>query len=196
MIIKKIILTLTLLAGLSLTYGQTITYEDFKSLIPYLKTEDWKSAFKKSSKLLNAAEQDSSDFRAIIVYINIFSAAGMVTEGKMTYKELEKNVMKFRGQKIIMSAHPLSARDGSLNSVKFSTTDTTNEAFISAANLKGTNILCFEKFYLKDKINPADFGNSLVRCGGTLDKIEINPNKSMIWILRLTIKNAFARKAS
>lgn len=194
---KKIITTVILCLGLFQSYAQTLTYDDFKSLIPYLKTEDWKSAFKESAKLLKSADKDTSEFHAIILYINIFSAAGMVTEEQMTYKELEKNVMKFQGQKIIMSAHPVTTKDGALRQVKFDVTDSTNTAFIAATNSKGVNILCFEKFLFKDKINLADFPEeSFVRCGGTLEKIETNPNKSMIWILRLTVKDAFARKTN
>jgi hypothetical protein len=194
---KKLITTVILFLGLCQSYGQTLTYDDFKSLIPYLKTEEWKSAYKESAKLLKSADKDSSEFRAIILYINIFSAAGMVTENQMTYEELEKNVMKFQGQKIIMSAHPVTTKYGALRQIKFDVTDSTNAAFTSATNSKGINILCFEKFTFKDKINLDDFPEkSFVRCGGTLEKIETNPNKSMIWILRLTVTDAFARKAN
>jgi hypothetical protein len=35
---------------------------------------------------------------------------------------------------------------------------------------------------------------SFVRCGGTLEKIEFNPNQSKIWIMRLTVSDAFIRK--
>lgn len=192
---KKIIIKLVLLFGLCQSYGQTVTYDNFKSLIPYLKAEDWNSSFNESSKFLLSAEKDTSDFKAIVLYINILSAAGMVTKGEMTYSELEKNVMKFQGQRIIMSAHPVTAKDGALRQIKFDITDTKNEAFCSATNASGQNILCFEKFIFKDKINLNDFpDHSFVRCGGTLAKIETNPNKSMIWILRLTVKDAFARK--
>jgi hypothetical protein len=194
---KKILTTAILFLRLYLSYGQTLTHDDFTSLIPYLKTEDWKSAFKESAKLLKSEEKDTSEYHAIILYINIFSAAGMVTEEQMTYKELEKNIMKFQGQKIIMSAHPVTLKDGALRQIKFDVTDTTNAAYTSATNAKGINILCFEKFLFKDKINLDDFPEkSFVRCGGTLEKIELNPNKSMIWILRLTVKDAFARKTN
>ena len=194
---KNILTTVVLFLGLFQSYGQTLTYDDFKSLIPYLQTENWKSAFKESTKLLKSADKDTSEFHAIILYINIFSAAGMVTEGQMTYKELENNVMKFQGQKIIVSAHPVTIKDGALRQIKFDVTDSTNAAFVAATNSKGTNILCMEKFTFKDKINLDDFPEkTIVRCGGTLEKIETNPNKSMIWILRLTVKDAFARKAN
>jgi len=194
---KKLLTLIILFVGVNQSNGQTLSYDDFKSLIPSLMTEDWKSAFKESSKLLNSADKDTSDFHAIILYINIFSAAGMVTENQMTYKELEKNVMKFQGRKIIMSGHPVTYKDGALRQLKFNITDSTNTAFTSATNSSGTNILCFEKFIFKDKINLDDFPEkSFVRCGGTLDKIETNPNKSLFWILRLTVTDAFARKTN
>jgi hypothetical protein len=194
---KKILTIAIVFLGLNQSFGQTLSYDDFKSLIPYLKTEDWKSAFKESGKLLKSADKDTSEFHAIILYINIFSAAGMVSENQMTYKEIEKNVMKFQGQKIMMSAHPVTTKDGALSQIKFDVSDSTNAAFTSATNSKGANILCFEKFTFKDKINLDDFPEkSFVRCGGTLQKIETNPNKSLIWVLRLTVIDAFARKTN
>jgi hypothetical protein len=194
---KKIITIVFIFMVFYQSYGQTLTYDDFKSLIPYLKTEDWKSSFKESAKLLKSANKDTSEFHAIILYINIISAAGMVTENQMTYKELEKSVMKFQGQKIMMSAHPVTTKSGALRQIKFDVSDSTNAASTSATNANGTNILCFEKFVFKEKIKLDDFPEkSFVRCGGTLDKIETNPNQSMIWILRLTVKDAFARKTN
>lgn len=195
--VKKVLTILLLFSGLYRSYGQTLTYDDFKSLIPYLKAEDWESSFKESSRFLKSAKRDTSDFHAIILYINIFSAAGMVTKSQMTYMELEKNIMKFQGQKIIMSGHPVTTKDGALRQVKFDVTDSTNSAFTSATNSEGSSIFCFEKFIFKNKITLDDFPErSFVRCGGTLEKIEFNPNKSLIWILRLTVTNAFVRKTS
>ncbi len=177
--------------------AQIITYDNFKSLIPHLQKEDWKTAFEESSKLIKSTEKDTSDFKAIVVYINILSAAGMVTKKEMTFKQLEKAILNFKGQKIIMSAHPITIKDGALNQTKFSVSDTTNEAFTAATNDKGTNILCFEKFLFKEKITLDEFSEkSFVRCGGILEKIETNPNKSVVWILRLTVKEAFARKTN
>ncbi|MFD2584739.1 hypothetical protein ACFSR6_19750 [Pedobacter vanadiisoli] len=39
---------------------------------------------------------------------------------------------------------------------------------------------------------PTEF-HLIVRCGGKIDKIEFNPDKSLVWITRLTIKDGFAR---
>lgn len=194
---KNFLLTIFLFVGLFQTSGQSLSYDDFKELIPYLVSEDWKSAFKQSGILLKSAGKDTSEFRAIILYINILSAAGMVTEGQMSYKELKKNVLKYKGQKIIMSAHPVTTKEGALNQIKFYDSDSTKTAFTAATNIEGVNILCFEKFTFKEGINLDLFPEkSIVRCGGTLENIETNPNESLIWILRLTVTDAFARKAN
>lgn len=193
----KHVLIFLLLLGSSFIQAQTITYEDFKSLLPDLQEENWKGAFKKSSKLLSNAIADTSEFKAIVIYINIFSAAGMVSEGKMSYKKLKKHVVQYEGQKILMSAHPIaSSENNTLRKTHFSETDSTYQAFTSATNSEETSIFCFEQFYFNEKVNVAAFGKSFVRLGGTLEKIEFNPNESTLWIMRLTIRDSFARKAN
>jgi hypothetical protein len=187
-----IILTLCFLS----TKAQTLSYEDFKRLIPLLEKEDWKSAYQQSEKLLISSKTDTSDFRAIILYANILSAAGMVTENSMSYKEIEKNLMKYKGQKIIFSSHPITEKEGSLNCVQFSDPKLASSAFITATNKRGINILCFEKIVFKHPVKPIDFAGSFVRCGGILNKIEFNPNKSLIWISRLSVKEGFARSTN
>jgi hypothetical protein len=194
---KKTIAFLILFWFLFQAFSQNLTYDNFKSLIPYLKVEDWKSAYIKSSKLLKSSENDTSEFRAIIVYINIYSAAGMVSQKQMSYKTLEKNIMKFKGQKIIMSAHPVTSKEGAFNQVKFEITDSTNAAVTTVSNSSGTSIFCFEKFIFKDSVNTQDYPErSFVRCGGTLENIELNPNQSLFWIVRLTVSDAFVRKSN
>jgi len=194
---KKILLMLTLLVGLTNAQGQTITYDDFKSLIPSLQSENWKSAFEMSKKLLIGAEKDSSEFKAIVLYVNIYSAAGMVTQNQMTYKELKLHIGKFEGQKIMMPAHPIGKNENNtLNQTILSTKNGENTAFTTSTNAEGTSIFCFEKFHFKNMVDISDFGDSMIQCGGVVEKIETNPNESTIWILRLTIKDAFARKAS
>ncbi len=53
---KKALTLLILFIGINQSFGQDLSYDDFKSLIPYLKAEDWKSAFNESSKLLKSTQ--------------------------------------------------------------------------------------------------------------------------------------------
>lgn len=191
---KKFVFAILFLAGIHLSYGQALTQADCDRLAPYLNKEDWKSAFKESSKLLKANETDSSDFHAMILYINLISAAGMVTETQMSFKELEKMVSKYEGQRIIMMARPVTTRDGVLGKTKFSASETSYEAFTSVTNSKKLNILSFEKFIIKDRININELQDTTVNCGGILEKIETNPSMSINWVLRITVKDAFVRK--
>jgi hypothetical protein len=175
-------------------YGQVVTYDDFRSVIPYLQKEDFKSAFKKTNQLLNSTQNDSSDLRGIVTYMNIFSAAGMVSNRQMSYDDFSKNANKYIGQYVVMSGHPCidSAKNG-FNSLQFVTKDGVLQGMTISANGKGTSILCFEYFTFANPVNPDDYIGKSVRCGGILTSVEVNSNKSTIWISRLHISNAFAR---
>jgi hypothetical protein len=195
-IMKKIILSvLSSLTIATSSFGQSLTYDDFKEVIPFLQKEDFKGAYEKTSKLLKSTENDSSDLRGIVTYMNIFSATGMVTLDQMTYEEFEIATKKLIGQYVVMSAHPcIDSSSKGFNSIQFLTNDKGQlEGMTITSNSKKTNILCFEYFDYTDKINPSDMIGKNVRCGGTLNSIEVNPNKSKIWVARLRISNAFAR---
>lgn len=85
---KYIFLSLFFCLKILSVQAQSISVEQFMELIPSLEKEDWKSAFEQSSKLLKAAPDDTSEFRARIIYINIFAAAGLVSEKKCLIQPL------------------------------------------------------------------------------------------------------------
>ena len=64
----KLILTLITSLIISIaSFGQTITYEDFKEVIPFLQKEDFKGAYEKTSAILNSTSNDNSDLRGIVM---------------------------------------------------------------------------------------------------------------------------------
>jgi hypothetical protein len=181
-----------LLSGV--TRAQVITHDDFKSVIPYLQDEDFKSAFEKTNQLLSSTKNDSSDIRGIITYMNIFSAAGMVAANQMTHDDFSKSASRHIGQRIVMPAHPcIDSTALGYNSLKFVTHNGILKGMTTTANKSKTSILCFEYFVYKEEINPSRYIGKNVRCGGILESVEVNPNKSNIWISRIYIRNAFAR---
>jgi hypothetical protein len=185
---------LVIFSGLRLTPFAQITHADFQQLIPDLKKEDWKPVYKKSGALLTANANDSSEMHAMMVYIHLFSGAGLVSEGKMSYKKLKEEVVPLVGQNILMAAHPFNKKEGSLNSTSLSKEGKEWKAFSAAANQSGTNILCFENFSLIQA--PLPFKEkTFIRCGGILKSIEFNPNESNVWIMRLNVESAFVRSA-
>lgn len=134
-------------------YGQVVTYDDFKTVIPFIQKEDFKRAFEKTNQLLNSTQNDTSDLRDIITYMNIFSSAGMVSLRQMTYDDFSNNTNKYVGQYIVMSAHPCidSLTHGS-NSLQFVAKDGQLQGITISTNNKGTSILCFEYFKYADTI--------------------------------------------
>jgi hypothetical protein len=174
--------------------AQVLTHDDFKSVVPYLQREDFKSAFQKTNQLLEETQNDSSDIRGIVTYINIFSAAGMVATDQMTYDDFAKNANRHIGQRLVMPAHPCidSAALG-YNTLKFIIHNGMLKGMTTTANQSKTTILCFEYFVYKEPVNPTRYIGRNVRCGGILESIEVNPNKSKIWISRIYIRDAFAR---
>lgn len=191
-------LIFTLIASLTIgasAFGQTITYENFNEVIPFLQKEDFKGAYEKTSQLLSTTTDDGSDLYGIVTYMNIFSAANMIILDQMTYEEFEKVTKKFVGQYVVMPGHPyLDSSKVGYNSIQFKKNDKGDfEGMVVTSNSSRTSMLCFEYFDFKDKITPTDFIDKNVRCGGILKSIEINPNKSKLWVSKLHISEAFAR---
>ncbi|MFT3845333.1 MAG: hypothetical protein QM725_09785 [Lacibacter sp.] len=190
-------ITLTILLSciiITNTRSQVVTYDDFKTIIPYLQKEDFKTAFEKTSQILNSTKNDSSDLRGVVTYMNIFSSAGMVSLGQMTYEDFSKNISAFKGQYIVMSAHPcIDSSKLGFNSLKFEIKDGQVQGNTASTNSTRTSIFCFENFKYAEPFNQADYIGKMVRCGGILESFETNPNKSTIWISRLYISNAFLR---
>jgi hypothetical protein len=191
---KYLISTFILLLSFS-SNAQVITYDDFKEVIPFLQKEDYKGAFQKTKQLLTTTQNDSTDLRGIVTYMNIYSAAGMVTKYQMSHAEFLKNTRRFIGQRVVMSAHPvIDSTAKGFNSLQFIYTDNELQGMTITANDAKTNILCFEYFKYKDPVNFQQLIGKMVRCGGTLESVEVNPNNSKLWISRLHISNAFVRE--
>ncbi len=171
--------------------AQVVTYEDFKSVIPFIQKEDFKDAYKMTTEILNSTKNDSSDLRGVVTYMNIFSSAGMVTLDQMTITEFTDNTNKYIGQKIVMSGHPcVDSTKNSFNSLTFLNKGDQLQGFTMAANSKKTNILCFEYFKFKLPVDPSAFIGKNVRCKGFLDSFEVNPSPLKTWITRLHVSNS------
>ncbi len=190
----KKLLVLLLITISSSTFAQKLTYDDFKSIIPFLQKEDFKGAFEKTNTLLKKGKADTSDIKAQISYMNIYSAAGMVSKGEMSYDNLEKNMNKFVGKQLKMPGHPcVDSTKQAWNSFQFITQDGILKGMTMGTNRLNTSILLFEYYEFAETLDPNDYIGENVRCGGILKSFEINPNKSGIWIVRIHISEAYVR---
>jgi hypothetical protein len=190
---KRLFTLLLVLTNLTL-FAQELTYEDFKTVIPFLQKEDFKGAFERTNELIKKSNNDTSDFRAQINYMNVYSSAGMVALDQMNYEEFENNIKRLVGEKFIMPGHPcVDSTAKAWNSFQFLKKDGEQQGYTMTANRTKVNILLFEYYKFGEKINPDDFVGSNVRCRGVLESFEINPNKSKIWIGRLHFSNTSLR---
>lgn len=194
----KTLLLITFLIIVSIgVSGQSITYDDFKTVIPFLQKEDFKGAYERTTELLKVSKDEEADFVPIVRYMNIFSAAGMVSVGQMTHDDFSKNVKKHIGKQVVMAAHPcVDSTARSYNALQFVKNNGETKGMVIEANSKATSILCFQYFKFAEPVNQKELIGRNVRCGGILESIEVNPNRSTIWIARIHISDAFARVSS
>jgi len=175
-------------------FAQTISYDDFKEVIPFLQKEDYESAYKKTATLLNNSKNDTSDLHGIVLYMNIYCMAGMVVNDEMKPDEFSKKAKQFIGQKIVMAAHPcVDSSANAFNSLQFRIDKGQYQGETTTANKAGTSILCFEYFNFANDINPSDYIGQNVRCAGIIQSIEVNPSRAKLWISRIHVGKAFAR---
>jgi hypothetical protein len=187
---------LLLLIGTTV-HAQVVTYDDFKSVIPLIQQENFKGTFERTKQLLDSTQNDYSDMRGIITYMNILSSAGMVVNDQMSYDSFLTNANSFIGQRVVMSIHPVEdSNKVAFNSLQFITRNGELEGETTTNTKDGAHILCFEYFSYAVPPDPSFFIGKNVRCGGRLQKIEISPTRSKIWIARLEISNAFIRESS
>lgn len=169
-----------------------ITEAQWNSLFSALASENWKEAFDLSSKYLEqVGNDDKADSVANLRYMLIYSAAGSVSIGKMSYDNLEKQLPKVVGKKIATPFHPLGidCHPPMFNYIcKTSSGD--YDVSITTANRQATSILAFEYINLSKKFDFSKHKEELAAVLGTVDKIVPNPNRSNLVILRIYTKDA------
>ena len=194
---KKIFILVMFTLSLSArSFGQDIEREDMLPLFKFLSAKNWDSAFIKANEIIKNFPDDSSDFKALANYASILSAAGKVSNDRMTYKELREIIFPFLGKRLLMPVHP-------------TTTDTLKIAYNTnmlkenpsgikgssmTVNADGQTILTFEDFEFSNSILIKEYDKKNTTCGGKLFKVEINRYQDKIWIMRMLMIDATIRK--
>lgn len=169
-----------------------LTDVQLNSLFSELANENWKEAFNLSSKYLEQLKNDDgAQSIANLRYILIYSAAGSVSIGKLSYEDLEKELPKVVDKKIATPFHPLGVecRPPMFNYI-CKTKEGEYDASTTATNRKATSIFAFEYIKLAKKFDIDKHQEKLATVIGTVDKIVPNPNRSTLVILRIYIKDA------
>lgn len=188
---KKCIIVIITLLVVFKTNAQ-ITREDVLPIFQALSTENWKVSKDLCDELLQKNPDDESQYKFLLNYIAIYSAAGQVYEKKMTYKELKAYTQRFIGKRILTAGHPTKTDTAKLafntNIIKYEGDKT--KVSLQSTNKGALSIFLFEYYYITEKVDLNEYDGKNCRNSGVLDKIDYNHNESTIWIMRLTVKDA------
>ncbi len=187
--------TCMIIATSAISFSQKIPKTQWDSLLKTVGQENFRSSAVQAEKyLLSFTKDDRSLEKALLVYIDIFSHSGMVSLKQETFDELKQHIEPYIGQQAVLPGFPISLTETpDFNKVHLYDTDTTT-GFIAASNAKANAVMCFCFFTFKKKLNTNEFLGRSVEVGGTIEKIEVNPKKTVDWIVRLTFKNAYIFK--
>jgi hypothetical protein len=187
-----LLLTVALIALSTQVRAQAdgLTDAQWLPLFQALEGEDWDTAERLSSKYLDEVISASSNDRTLarLRYMYLYSAAGKISAGKMTYDDLEKRIKAFAGKEIFLPARYLveKCRAG----VDFNglcKSDGDHDIMVTSANRAGTTIHAFEYIKLKDKLDWSKNGGKVAAILGTIESIAPNPNKSRVLIMRIFV---------
>ncbi len=180
------------------TFGE-ISDANWKDLIDAVQSENWQqSALLASGYLAKIKLENSKKQIARLRYILLYSLAGKVVEASLAGKtpeetaariELEKTAKGFIGKEFFMPSRELS--DDCQGKVDYicRSTQQENVLRLTATNKEATAIFSFEYVRLKEDFNlKKNIGNQAI-LSGILNKIEFNPLKSNVWIMRLFFEN-------
>lgn len=198
---KQIILILLLFSFTAISVSaqkakvsNELTDKQWQELVAALGNENWNTAFDLSDKYLKLLkDNDEAKSIANLRYIYLYAAAGKVSEGNMSFEELEKNVKNFVGKKVVMPYRQIAPEcQSSLNFI-CSSDEAKNKAFVTATNQNGTTIHSFEYIQLKEDFNFAKHAGEEAAIGGVVQSIVPNPNKSRAIVMRIYISDAYIK---
>ncbi len=172
---------------------------DWRILIDAVQAENWeKSASLAGGYLTKIKTENNKKQIARLRYILLYALAGKIVEASFAGKkpeeakariELEKAANEFLEKEFFMPSRKISDNcEGRLNYVCRSKQQK-NVLRVTATNQAGTAIYSFEYVRLKENFSITESIEKEVVLSGVLKKIEFNPNRSNVWIMRLFFEN-------
>jgi len=176
-----------------------ISDTEWRILIDAVQAENWEESRFLAGQYLTKYKVDNEKKQlARLRYILLYALAGKVVESSLGGKkpeeekarvELEKAANGFLEQEFFMPSRQVSDDcQGKLNYVCRSK-QPENVLRVTATNRTGKAIYSFEYFRLKEDFSVAKNAGKSAILSGVLKKIEFNPNKSNVWIMRLFFEN-------
>ena len=171
-----------------------VSAEDWLEITKSLEAEDWDKTVSLTANFLATLKTENDKKQlARLRYFYLFALAGKVSQGKTTTNELQNIAQTFIGKDFIMlDRNVLSDCSQSLNYVCPIKNDA-QTIWVSATNKAFTTIHSRESVKLLQPFNFATNNLKNVFVGGILRKVELNPKKDKVWIMRLNFDNGWVQ---
>lgn len=190
---KRIIIAVLCLYALSLSAlaqqpkpTAEVTDKQWRNLLVAVSNENWDMAVNLSSKYLKQLKERDERLPRLR-YIYVYAAAGKVSEGEMSFDELEQSVKDVIGKEVVLPYRPITQNcRGALNFI-CSSEGAKDKLFVTATNKTGTTIHSFEYVQLKENFDVASHEGEEASIGGIIEAIKPNPNRSRAIVMRVYI---------
>jgi hypothetical protein len=199
---KRLLLAILLIPFIAISFSaqvpktsNALTEKHWDDLVTALEKEDWVTAEKLSWDYLALVKMDDeARTLARLRYMYLYSAAGKVAAGKMSYDELEKRTKDFAGKEIVFPYRPVKkeCRAG-FDSNTVCKGNGAKRFFITGTNHDITTIHDFEYIQLKEDFDFEKNDGKLAMIFGRIDSIAPNPNRSRLLILRIYVSDAYIK---
>lgn len=172
--------------------ADSLTDEQWTPIYQALETEDFDTAERLTSKYLDEVKpQDANNTLGRLRFMYLYSAAGRIGAGKMTYDELEKRIKGMAGKEIVFPGRFI--KEKCQEGVHFNAickSGGPHDAMVTSTNRATTTIHSFEYIKLKEKFDWAKNDGKVASISGTIESIAPNPNRSKLLIMRIDVTGA------
>lgn len=171
-----------------------ISAEEWGRIVASMDSEDWDKATVLTQGSLSKLKTDNEKKQlAQLRYFYLYALAGRVTAGKLTWEQLEASANGLVDAEFLFPARKILADcTNSLNAI-CSSKDKGYVLRVTATNKSATVIHSFEYTEFSEDFNIKANSGKAAFISGYLKKIELNPNKSNIWVMRLYFDGGIIR---
>lgn len=170
--------------------SESLSEKEWEKLYSALEADDWEKSAELSQQYLARLKNDDPEKTlARLRYMLLFSSAGKVALGQMSYEELQKVADPLVGQEVQLPYGKIF-RDcrGNMGALCF-TPKGNHDLTVASTNRKGTHIHAFVYTDLREKFDYDANLEKIATVRGVIKSIEYNPNQSKIWIMRVLLKD-------
>ncbi|HEX8251208.1 MAG TPA: hypothetical protein VF599_23750 [Pyrinomonadaceae bacterium] len=170
---------------------------DWLRMADAMYLENWEKASALAAQSLQKLKTDNAKKQlAQLRYIYLYTLAGKVSEGKMTFAEFERVANTFVGQEFLLVSRQLLADCNTKVNYICAAKNNDRVLRVTATNRTGTAIHLFEYVVLGERFDVRANSEKLAFLGGNLKKVESSLYKPDMKIMRLVFDKGYVKVAT